>query len=302
MSVKEDMDKISEKDNRGAASPASRDAAIGRALAGRLPAGEGTCPPAEEIALLLDGALNEAERDLLLGHLASCGRCREVFATARELTGEEVVGSSRRSWYVVSSLAATAVLAVLALRLSPGVRQTAPEMARKEGVAAPRVAEAPSEHSRVAALAPQEGKEKSSAKGVDAAKRSNEPLDLLTPAEAALPAAKAYGFAGRERYDGPAIAVESPPQEGAETAGTSLKIRFTPRQGERVDLASVKVECLKETPIDLTPRLKPYVTASGVSVEKVRMPEGLYRFRVSVADYQGRLSEKEFTVNVSGTF
>lgn len=303
MSVKQSMDNFREKNDKGAAPTALRDAVIGRALAGRLSAGEGSCPSAGELALLIDGVLEETERDRLLGHLACCGRCREMFVTVRELESEEVTGISRRSRFIVSSLAATAVLALLAIRLAPEWGQPArPEMARKETAASPRVARAPVAHPPVATLQPPEAGSDSRVETGVVAQQLNEPLELLTAEEAAGPTAKVYGFAARERSDGPAIVIDTPQQDGEDTAVTKLRIKFIPRQGNRVDLATLKVECLKETPIDLTPRIKPYLTDSGISVKRVRAPEGVYRIRVTVADYLGRLSEKEFALNVSGSF
>lgn len=254
------------------------------------------------MALLVDGVLNAAERDRLLRHLASCRDCCEIFVTARELGRGEVVDTSRRKGLVLSSLAASAVL-FLAVWLSSGMRRPAhTDQAHKQESASPRVAVAPSEHPRVANLAAPKGSRDSHIKAGAVVNPNAEPLELLTAEEAARPAIKSYGFASRERADGPAIVVESPLQDGEEVAVTSLRIKFISRPGDGIDLATLKVECLKETPIDLTPRLKSYATINGISLEKFRVPEGLYRFRVSVADYQGRLSEKEFTVNVSGGF
>jgi hypothetical protein len=299
------MDNNSEKIKEASASSFARDAALGRALVQSIPAGGGDCPLPEEMALLIDGALTGERRDLLLGHLASCTRCREIFLTARELAQEEVPRRSRRLGWGLSGLAASAALCLIAVRLTPGIPAPAhTELAQRREFAAPRAAQAPDQPLRVASSAPAPAKRTGTSRHQAAAARRpvGEALDLLSPEEAARPAAKAYGFASQERSEGPIISVVSPIEDAEEGPISALRVKFTPRAGDRVDLTSIKLECLKETPLDLTPRIRPYLTRDGINAEKVRLPEGIYRFRVGIADYQGRFSEKEFTVKVSGTF
>ena len=300
------MNDNSEKYQEAGASSSARDAALGRALVRSIPAGGGDCPLPEEMALLIDGVLTGERRDQLLGHLASCARCREIFLTARELAAQEVPGRSRRWVLGLGCLAASAALCLFAVRLTPGLWKPAhTELAQRRELAAPRAARAPvqtpDQPLRVASPAAK-GTGASRVQAVAVARPVGKALDLLSPEEAARPAAKAYGFASRERSEGPVISVESPVEDADEGPVSALRIKFTPRAGDRVDLTSLKLECLKETPLDLTPRIRPYLTSDGINAKKVRLPEGIYRFRVGIADYQGRLSEKEFTVKVSGTF
>ena len=319
------MDKHSEKNNRDLQHPASRDEVIGRALAGSIRGATGACPPPEQIASLIDGLPQGEERDLLLGHLASCRSCRDSFSAAHRLVrGAEQTAAAApapRRWMAPSLLAAAAAVAFLALRLAPGFlqpehgelaqapHQAAPQLAQAPAQApqvaqapaqAPLVAQAPAQTPRAANRQTPERDRKNLAAGQNAQKPSAT-LDLLTEEEAAQPAAKSYGFSSRERSDGPIIEVENPTLDAEEGKLTALRIKFAPKAGEGVNLETLKVECLKQKNIDLTLRIKPYAKNDGIYVEKFKMPAGSYHFRVGVGDYQGRFSEKEFTVTVSGS-
>jgi hypothetical protein len=123
---------------------------------------------------------------------------------------------------------------------------------------------------------------------------------LLTVEEAARPAQRSYGFAANLADSGPSIDV--PNLEEKESRPFALMVRFNARDGAAPDLATLRVECLKSPVIDLTPRLKPYFTSEGVKIDRTTLPPGLHNFRVSVSDVRGRLSEKDFTILVSGAF
>jgi hypothetical protein len=123
-------------------------------------------------------------------------------------------------------------------------------------------------------------------------------LQLLTMEEAALPEARNFGFAAALRNDGPSITA----RDLEVTAGDRtfpLQVAFAPRDGAQVDVNTLKLECLKSTNIDLTPRIKPYADKNGVKVDSISLPPGSYRFRVAISDFRGRFSEKEFTVRVT---
>lgn len=130
---------------------------------------------------------------------------------------------------------------------------------------------------------------------------AHEPLlQLLTDEEAARPEDRSYGFASPQPDDGPVIGV--PKLEAIEGKPFALVVRLTPRDGAAPDPATLRVECLKSPAIDLTPRVRPYVSEEGVNIDRVTLPAGLHHFRVSVSDARGRMSEKDFTIVVSGAF
>lgn len=126
------------------------------------------------------------------------------------------------------------------------------------------------------------------------------PLELLTANETARTALHTYGFAAQAAGDGPEIAVTDLEVKNAEPF--TLLVRIYPHDGTVPDLATLRIECLKQPVIDLTERLKPFMTHEGVKVDRTLLPTGLHQFRVSVNDVRGRLSEKDFTISVSGGF
>lgn len=85
-----------------------------------------TCPSEEHLAAFLDGNLNAADRDAVMGHVSSCDDCHELFTEIiniqEELSKEEE--PSKVSWlnpkflvfkFVPYSLAAAAILAMFYL-------------------------------------------------------------------------------------------------------------------------------------------------------------------------------------------
>ncbi|GAM09472.1 hypothetical protein OR1_01751 [Geobacter sp. OR-1] len=124
-------------------------------------------------------------------------------------------------------------------------------------------------------------------------------LQLLTDEEAALPNSRKAGFTELPA-EGPEISADN--VEITDRKPFRLAISFKPKAGEGADISSLRVTGLKVTPIDLTPRIKPFVSEAGLFIRNVILPEGQHRFRVSIADYRGRLSEKEFVINVKYSF
>ena len=126
------------------------------------------------------------------------------------------------------------------------------------------------------------------------------PLQLLTAEEAARPEPRSYGFASPLSDKGPDI--EIPELEATEANPFALKIHLSPRDGAAPNLATLRMESLKSPAIDLTPRILQYVTQDGINIDRVALPAGMYRFRVSVSDVRGRLTEKDFVIMVSAKF
>jgi hypothetical protein len=51
--------------------------------------------------------------------------------------------------------------------------------------------------------------------------------------------------------------------------------------------------------IDLTQRIRPYITANGIYVIDAEVPPGTHTLRVDVSDTDGRTSSADFTFSVS---
>jgi len=265
----------------------NRDEILGRALSGALeqePKKE-TCPALEEIATLVDGSLSGEARDALLGHLAVCSHCREVFSMTQELTQRD-----RKKWYFVSAAAAAAAVAVLALGIT--LRKPSSEQLKVVTIPSPQPTSVTSSETPV---------------GVPTAAptltaRAEKPVavvQLLTRDEALQQEAKNFGFAGEDILkNGPEIKIVSPEPDRELNSPFKLAVRFVPKQGRSVDLSTLRVECLKIVTVDLTPRVLPYATADGISIAKASAPVGNYKIRITVADTKGGVTVEIFTLHI----
>lgn len=114
--------------------------------------------------------------------------------------------------------------------------------------------------------------------------------DLIMAKEAQLPAA-AGELKTRGISRGPAIKVISPDLGAMPiTAPFNLKVQFESRGGKKIDPTSVKVTYLKTPLVDLTGRMKPAISESGISFDKAQVPPGDHAVRITVKDVDGRES------------
>lgn len=110
---------------------------------------------------------------------------------------------------------------------------------------------------------------------------------LITNEEAKLPAATKFASRGGLTR-GPGIKIISPADSKAKGA-FEMKFQFEPHGGATVDPASVKMTYLKSPLVDITDRVKPYISASGIDMAKAEMPPGEHQFKVQVTDNEGRV-------------
>jgi len=256
------------------------------------------CPDLEQIAAMADGNLTELERDHLFGHMASCDRCRQVFLSIKSLEATTETTGSRTRWYLISSIAVAAAISVLILKVSFNSYPTSsPQVAvEKSTRATSQIAQVPTSTEQTTNL------------GVDKKAKQDRPLAvaavplvLITDEEAARPEAKNVGFARMPDALGPEIIINNPISDKETTGPVKLKINFV-QKNTAVDLKSIKFKCLKSPELDLTERIRPYVTSKGLNIEQVKLPAGRYRFRIIIADINGRLSEKDLSVMVVNSF
>ncbi|MBX3343967.1 MAG: hypothetical protein KF806_01520 [Nitrospira sp.] len=125
---------------------------------------------------------------------------------------------------------------------------------------------------------------------------------LITPQEAAAPAAESPGGiildVGRQESNlGPTIEILKPTDGGKASGPIEIQINFVPKTGP-VDVNSLKVTVVKFLSIDITDRLREYVSASGIQVKEAKIPAGKHIVRISVADAQGVRSIKEIEFEV----
>jgi hypothetical protein len=77
-----------------------------------------------------------------------------------------------------------------------------------------------------------------------------------------------------------------------------LQLTFESFGGAKIDQDSVKVTYLRTPNVDLTPRIKSFVQATGIDIPDVQLPAGDHMVRVDVKDSDGRLGSTSFVLRV----
>ena len=119
-------------------------------------------------------------------------------------------------------------------------------------------------------------------------------LDLITDDEAKLPAAPRIASRGGITR-GPSIKVVSPDPNGQIKAPFAMNVRFQAHGGSKIDPGSVKVTYLKKPTVDLTPRVKPGISESGIALDTVNVPAGTHDIKIDVTDADGRTKSEVLT-------
>ena len=119
-------------------------------------------------------------------------------------------------------------------------------------------------------------------------------VQLIT-ADEAKQAAAATKPASRSITRGPGVKLASPDSVSGQFP---FNIAFEPRGESKIDTASVKVEYLKGSGIDLTERLKGGIKPTGIDIPAAAAPAGEHPIRVTVRDSEGRLGTAEFKLTV----
>ena len=121
---------------------------------------------------------------------------------------------------------------------------------------------------------------------------------LITADEAKLPPPKgAFATDRRGITRGPKIDFVSPGDEIH--SPMHLQLKFESFGGAKIDPDSVKVTYLRTPSVDLTPRLKSFVQASGIDVPDVELPAGDHMVRVDIKDSDGRTGSTSFVLKVA---
>ncbi|TSA05246.1 MAG: hypothetical protein D4R81_00610 [Nitrospiraceae bacterium] len=131
---------------------------------------------------------------------------------------------------------------------------------------------------------------------------------LITPEEAAMAPAppdkrgqpgSGQLDVGREPPDtGPVIEVLRPLLGAPVSVPLEISVKFVPRGGAPVDMASLKVTLMKLFGIDITDRVRPYASPAGIQIPDARLPSGEHTVRITVADASGGVSQKHVTLVV----
>jgi hypothetical protein len=125
-------------------------------------------------------------------------------------------------------------------------------------------------------------------------------LELVTPAEAALPAGTvpSLDLRGSPTRRPLVTVVSPPPSAGLVHSPLDLKLLFRAFGGAEIDPGSVVVTYLKDPAIDITQRLTPFITAAGIDVPQANVPAGKHQFWIELKDKDGHVGGGEFSFQV----
>ena len=126
-------------------------------------------------------------------------------------------------------------------------------------------------------------------------------FELITTDEAKLPSPPVVPLATRGLTRGPTVDQVSPPADATVPSGGSLNfdVSFDPHNGATIDPGKVKVTYLKQPEIDLTQRLKPFISAKGIDANGVAIPAGTHLIKIEVIDSQGRTTTQIMKIQVA---
>ena len=129
---------------------------------------------------------------------------------------------------------------------------------------------------------------------------AQQPVVLVTAEEAALLPLAELGEQGRGISRGPGIEPVAPVNDATATSvPVPFRIRFTPRNEVPINPDTVRVIYLRSRSVDVTSRLRSYITPGGIDIPLAIVPAGAHAFRIEVADGLGRQSATllRFTAN-----
>lgn len=131
------------------------------------------------------------------------------------------------------------------------------------------------------------------------AARAADPIQLITRQEAGLPAAGAASAGTRNLTRGPAIDTLPTPDKGVDGKPFRLAVRFMPSNGVPIDPSSVRVFYRRQPPVDITERVKTYITPAGIDAPAVVVPPGTHVIEIEATDKEGRTGRRQLTLTVA---
>lgn len=122
---------------------------------------------------------------------------------------------------------------------------------------------------------------------------------LITPDEAAMapPSPEQMIRSRALTNNGPRIEIVKPVENIPQVSPFEIQIRFYPKEAA-VNLQSVKVHLVKFFSIDITDRVQPYLSESGLEVKEAKIPAGTHLVRISVSDEKKLTSSREIELEV----
>jgi hypothetical protein len=115
-------------------------------------------------------------------------------------------------------------------------------------------------------------------------------VQLVTEQEAAYPDEPYWGMVAGAPTPAPGVKVVSPSLESLIRSPFELNIKFEAHSGARIDPDSIRVTYGKVPRIDVTQRIKAFISADEIRIAEAALPAGKHPFRVDVKDDRGRES------------
>jgi len=113
---------------------------------------------------------------------------------------------------------------------------------------------------------------------------------LISEEEAKLPPPKAAPRDARGVTRAPKIELIAP--DGSFHSPVHVKLAFQSYGGVNIDAASLRVFYLRTPDVDITARIKPFVSAAGIDLPAATMPPGEHLLRFEIKDADGRATSK----------
>jgi len=122
------------------------------------------------------------------------------------------------------------------------------------------------------------------------------PLQIITSEEAVQPASRGQ-FTPRRQ--GPGIAVMLPDTTAPTSSPFPIHVEFTKRaESAPVNMASLKLTYMKLWGIDITDRVRDYISGTTISVPETEIPAGEHTIEIYIEDEDRRISTKQITIRV----
>ena len=133
------------------------------------------------------------------------------------------------------------------------------------------------------------------------AAQAADPIPLITREEAGLPTPPKAAASTRNLTRGPGIDTLPTPDKGVDGKPFRLAVRFMPSNGVPVDPATVRVFYRRQPPVDITERIKPFITPGGIDAPAVMVPSGSHIIEIEATDKEGRIGRRQMTLTVAPT-
>jgi hypothetical protein len=99
--------------------------------------------------------------------------------------------------------------------------------------------------------------------------------------------------------NGPEISIESPTHNATYEGPFPIKVAFLPgSDGYDVDVSTLKLEYKKAWGIDITDRVREFITGTEIDVEESELPRGRHTVEIEIADVAKNVSRQIFTVTI----